>query len=74
MTTVVVCPPRNRTWRWIWSPLLMVTSSMRSRAMRLRSRCGVAGLFHRAGKSLARVLIRDLCSSLSVAWEAAERW
>ena len=50
---LVSWPPRNRTCRWMRSVLVMVTSSMSSRAMRLRSRCGVAGWDHRAGKSVA---------------------
>ncbi len=54
MVRLVVCPPRKRTCRWIRSVLLMVTSSMSRRAMRLRSRWGVAGSVHRVGKSVAR--------------------
>ena len=42
-------------------------SSMSSRAMRLRSRCGVAGLAHRAGKSVASARMRVLSSSVSAA-------
>ena len=42
----------------------MVTSSMSRRAMRLRSRCGVAGFVHRAGKSVASARIRAWCSSV----------
>ena len=68
---LVVCPPRKRTWRWIWSVLFSVTSSIRSRAIRLRSRCGVAGSDHREGKSVASWRTRCLCSSVSWAFAAA---
>ena len=50
---LVVCPPRKRTWRWISSVLFSVTSSISSRAMRLRSRCGVMGSDQSLGKSAA---------------------
>ena len=46
-----------------------------SRAIRLRSRCGVAGSDHSAGKSVAGWRMRALCSSSSAAWAAAlARW
>jgi len=50
---LVFWPPRRRTWSWIWSVLWRVTSWISSRAMRLRSRCGVAGSDHSLGKSAA---------------------
>jgi hypothetical protein len=49
----------------------MVTSSMSSRAMRLRSRCGVAGSDHRAGKSAAGARMRALSALVSAAVLAA---
>ena len=64
---LVVCPPRKRTCRWIWSVLFSVTSSISSRAMRLRSRCGVAGSDQSLGKSAASWRIWVLRSSLSAA-------
>ena len=67
MSRLVAWPPRNRTSRWMRSVLVMVTSSMSSRAMRLRSRCGVAGFVHRAGKSAASARMRALSSSVSAA-------
>ena len=74
MVRLVVWPPRNRTCRWMFSVvLLMVTSSMSKRAIRFRSRCGVAGFFHRAGKSVARARIRARCSSVSAPC-AATAW
>ena len=51
--------------------LVMVTSSMSSRAMRLRSRCGVAGSDHRAGKSAAGARMRALSALVSAAVLAA---
>jgi len=72
---LVVVPPRKRTCRWIWSVLVKVTSSMSSRAMRLRSRCGVAGSDHMAGKSLASARMRALCWSVNAACAAVlARW
>ena len=41
MARLVTWPPRNRTCRWMRSVLVMVTSSMSRRAMRLR--CGLRG-------------------------------
>ena len=49
-----VAPPRRRTPRAISASRATVTSSINSLAMRLRSRSGVAGSFHRRGKSVAR--------------------
>jgi len=46
---------------------VMVMSSISSRAMRLRSRCGVAGSDHRAGKSAASPRMRALSFSVSAA-------
>lgn len=44
------CPPVKRTWQVVaWSSRMMVTSLISRRAMRLRSRCGVAGSFQIAG-------------------------
>lgn len=50
----------------------MVTSSTSRRIIRFRSRCGVAGSRHRAGKSLASERILALCSSVRTvaAWAA----
>ena len=47
-------------------------SVISSRIRRLRSRIGVAGLFHRAGKSAARARMRSrwVSSRLVVAWRA----
>ena len=46
-------PPRRRTCAVIWSLVLVtVTSVSSSRAMRLRSRAGVAGSFQIAGRSV----------------------
>jgi hypothetical protein len=53
--------------------LLTVTSSMSKRAIRFRSRCGVAGFFHRAGKSVAKARIRAWCSAVNAPC-AATAW
>lgn len=68
---VVVWPSRKRTWSCTASVRSIVTSSMSRRTMRLRSRCGVAGSAHRAGKSLARERIFAFCSSLKVSCAAS---
>ena len=62
-----VAPARSRTpsVRVVLSLLEMVTSSISRRTMRLRSRSGVSGSFHRRGKSVARSRIFWRCSSLS---------
>src|SRR5271157_4426066 len=46
---VRTAPPLNRTWTVICSPLIRVTSSIKSRAIRLRSRSGVWGSFQSVG-------------------------
>jgi len=46
--------PRKRTSSWICSPFRTVTSSMRRRTIRLRSRSAVPGSFHSCGKFVAR--------------------
>lgn len=45
------------------SPLVRVTSSISNRAMRFRSRRGVAGSFHKRGKSVASARMRWRCES-----------
>ena len=67
MTRLWVAPPLKRTWAEIASRLMIVTSSMSRRTMRLRSRCGVLGSRQSAGKSAAMAAICARCSSLSSA-------
>ena len=50
-----------------------VASVTRRRTMRLRSRMGVAGLCHRAGKSAASAVMRWRCSGVRVAAVALAR-
>ena len=59
-------PPASGTAAVMASwPRVRVTSVISSRIRRLRSRIGVAGLFHRAGKSAARARMRPRrCSSI----------
>lgn len=57
----------------VTSVLSRVTSSTRRRIMRLRSRWGVDGSRHRAGKSAASALILALCSSFNAEAAAAAR-
>jgi hypothetical protein len=60
-------PPARRTWAVIRSPVrVAVTSVSSSRAMRLRSRCGVAGSFQMAGRSVTSWAIR--CLRAAVSW------
>jgi hypothetical protein len=59
-------PPRSRRPQVIVpSFLVMVTSVISSRAMRLRSRCGVPGSFQIAGKSVTSHWIRVFWRSVS---------
>ncbi len=57
-----------------WPVLARVTSSSSSGAIRLRSRCGVDGSDHRAGKSQASARMRALWSSSSAATDSAAVW
>ena len=53
------CPPCHRMLQVIVFAFLVTVTSVRSRrVMRLRSRCGVAGSFQIAGKSVTSVRMR----------------
>ena len=66
-TCSVCCwPPERRTCAAICPPVLCsVTSVTRRRISRFRSRIGVAGLAHSAGRSVASARILACCSSVS---------
>ncbi len=59
-------PPARRTWAVMVSLVrVTVTSVSRSRAMRLRSRMGVAGSCQMPGRSVTSWAIRSLWASVS---------
>jgi hypothetical protein len=58
--------PRKRTSSWTCSRFRMVTSSMRSRTIRLRSRSAVPGSFHSCGKFVARATTCFCCTLLTL--------
>ena len=59
-------PPARRMWAVMVSLVrVMVTSVSRSRAMRLRSRAGVAGSFQMPGRLVTSCRIRAFCWSVS---------
>ena len=65
-------PPRSRTCALMVSLVLVaVTSVSSSRAMRLRSRIGVAGSFQMAGRSVTSWAIRSFWASVS--WAVCSR-
>src|SRR5438874_5640648 len=58
-------PPRKRPSSWTCSPFRIVTSSMRRRTIRLRSRSAVPGSFDSCGKFVARASTCCRCTLLT---------
>ena len=62
-----VWPPARRAWAVMVSLVrVTVTSAISSRAMRLRSRAGVAGSFQMAGRSVTSWAIRSFWAGVRV--------